>query len=141
MILKKSHYVSFEGDNLYESVRDTFELADDVLIPPHIQLGATYQFDRVNFDKRGQSLLAHITRLHLIYMYNTKLSVCGFVQYNNIARGIVSNFRLRYNINEGHDFYIVYDETINLDRFRETPYLPKYKNRTILLKYLYTLRR
>lgn len=189
IILKRGHFASIEADNLYESLRDTFQLAENVYIPPgqysfnqvnfqfytpssgliwlttelhvgsfydgnrystllepywnippHIQLAATYQFDYIEFQDRNQNLRAHLGRLHLVYMYDTKLSFSGFIQYNNMVQAFVSNLRLRYNISEGHDFYIVYDETANINRFRETPYLPKYNNRTVLIKYLYTFR-
>jgi hypothetical protein len=189
VILKRGHYAIIEGVNSFESVIDSFDLSDDVFIPPgdyrfnqvscqfstpnssllwlntqcdigtfydgtrfsiilepnwnippHIQLAFSYQFDKIDFDKRKQQLDAHIARLRLIYMYNTNLSISSFIQYNNIARAFISNFRLRYNISEGHDFYIVYDESTNMDRYRESPYLPDINNRTLLLKYLYTFR-
>jgi hypothetical protein len=189
VLLKRGHYAIIDGENSYESVIDSFNLSDDVFIPPgeyrfnqlscqfvtptgrliwldtqfdigtfydgtrfsitlgpywkippHIQLDFSYQFDKIHFDKRKQRLDAHIARLRLIYMFNTKLSVSSFIQYNNIGSAFISNLRLRYNISEGHDFYIVYDEAANLDRFSASPYLPYIKNRTLLLKYLYTFR-
>jgi hypothetical protein len=129
-----------DAGTFYDGSRFSVLLEPYWSIPPHIQLGFSYQFDKIIFDTRKQSLDARIARLRLIYMYNTKLSISGFIQFNNLSRSFVSNFRLRYNHSEGNDFYIVYDEMTNLDRFRVTPYLPSYSNRTLLLKYNYTFK-
>ncbi len=48
------------------------------------------------------------------------------------------NVRLRYNFSEGNDLYLVYNEALNTDRHRETPFLPLTDTRTILVKYTYT---
>jgi hypothetical protein len=50
-------------------------------------------------------------------MFDTKLSAAAFVQYNSAANLVTGNFRLRYNPREGVDFYLVYDESLNSDRY------------------------
>jgi hypothetical protein len=103
-----------------------------------LNLSAYYQFNRIDLSKRSQKFVAHIGRLRVLLMFSTKLSFNVFVQYNSAAHVIVTNFRLRYNPREGNDLYVVYDEGLNLDRYREIPVLPRNPSRTFLLKYSYT---
>ena len=60
------------------------------------------------------------------------------MQYTCASDAVGVNVRLRYNCREGNDLYIVYNETLNTDRYRETPFLPLTDTRTILVKYTYT---
>lgn len=71
-------------------------------------------------------------------MLNTKCSASAFIQYNSAVDAVVANIRLRYNPREGVDFYLVYNEALNTDRYRDIPILPPTNNRTILLKCTYT---
>lgn len=80
----------------------------------------------------------HIVGIKALYMLNTKLSVIAFIQYNTAFGGIISNLRFRYNPREGNDFYIVFNEDRNTDLNLETPSLPVYNLRTIMIKYNYT---
>jgi len=56
------------------------------------------------------------------------------------VKKVSANIRFRYNPREGNDFYLVYDEGLNTNLKRETPFLPFTSGRTILLKYSYTFR-
>ena len=103
-----------------------------------VQLSGFYEYNRVDFSERNQKFLAHIIRLKTLFMFNTKLSVSAFIQYNSDEHNIISNFRLRYNPREGNDFYIVYNEGTNTDLDREIPNYPRMSERTLLLKYTYT---
>ena len=73
-------------------------------------------------------------------MLSTKFSVTAFVQYNSAADKAIANIRFRYNPREGNDLYLVYDEGLNTNRYREDPVLPVTGNRTVMLKYNYTFR-
>ena len=50
--------------------------------------------------------------------------------------------RFRYNLREGNDLWIVFNEGLNtdLDRFPDRPRLPRMNDRTLLLKYSHTFR-
>jgi hypothetical protein len=48
------------------------------------------------------------------------------------------NARLRYNPREGNDIYVVYNDTLNGNRFREAPHLPVSSGRALMLKVSYT---
>jgi hypothetical protein len=71
-------------------------------------------------------------------MLSTKFSTSAFVQYSSEARALIGNIRFRYNPGEGVDLYLVYNETLNMDRARFVPVLPFSSGRTLMIKYSYT---
>ena len=115
-----------------------------VTISPRLKFSSSfdlegfYQLNRVNFPERGESFVSHLGRIKAQYLFNTKLSLAAFVQYNGLDEVFLGNFRLRYNPREGNDLFLVYNDLINSNREREWPYRPFSSNRTIVLKYTYT---
>jgi hypothetical protein len=71
-------------------------------------------------------------------MLSTKFTVSAFIQYNSANDAVIGNVRARYNPREGNDFYVVYNDGLNTDRFREELALPRTNRRTLLVKYTYT---
>ena len=71
-------------------------------------------------------------------MFNTKLSLSAFIQYNTAINKVLSNVRFRYNPREGTDLYIVFNEGRNTLLERELPTLPAYDHRSIMVKFTYT---
>ena len=69
---------------------------------------------------------------------NTSLSMSSFFQYNSSADFALGNFRLRYNPKEGNDFYLVFNEGLNTDRYRYSPVPPVVDSRALIVKYSYT---
>ena len=124
--------------SFYDGDRVTFGVGPTWNIGSSLQLNAYYQFNRINLSARNQNFEAHILRLRALLMLSTKLSLSAFVQRNSANDIVITNFRLRYNPREGNDLYLVYDEGLNLDRYREVPNLPFRSVRTVLLKYSYT---
>jgi hypothetical protein len=92
----------------------------------------------VEFDSRNQEFINHIIGFKALLMFNTKLTFNTFIQYNTAIDAFIINARFRYNPKEGNDLYIVFNEGLNTDLYRETPTLPRSDNRTIMLKYTYT---
>ena len=103
-----------------------------------LELGGTYQFDHLTFEKRNETFNAHTLRLKVGLTFNRSFSVASFVQYSSDANFALGNFRFRYNPKEGNDFYLVYNEGIHTDRFEKTPLAPRLAGRTLLLKYSHT---
>jgi len=104
-----------------------------------VELVSSYQVNLVKFTDRNQEFTAHIAWLRLLTMFNAKHSVTAFVQYNSAADQSIANVRYRYNIREGTDLYLVYDEGFNTDRDREDPMLPITIERTVMVKYSHML--
>ena len=105
-----------------------------------IKLEGQYQYNTIAFPSRNQRYTSHVTGLKFTYMMNTKLSASSFIQYNSAANVFFTNLRVRYNHREGNDFYIVFNEGRNTDIFRESPYLARVDNQTLVVKYSYTFR-
>jgi len=124
--------------SFYDGWRTSLGLTPRWNVFSDLELSGTYQFNRVTFPDRGQRFTAHIARLRALYMLNTEFSATAFIQYNSVEGEFMTNIRLRYNPREGNDLYLVYNEGINTDRYREVPALPFNSNRTVMLKYTYT---
>ena len=107
----------------------------------HLGLEVMYFLTSVRFPDRDQDFDAHIGRLRIQTALNTQFSVNAFVQYSNAADLFSANVRFRYNVREGNDFWIVYNEGLNTDRTRpgDELRLPLTNQRTVLVKYTYTL--
>lgn len=110
-------------------------------ISASVQLSGFYNYNYVDFPDRHQKMNSHVGRLKLLYMYNTKLSLSGFIQYNSLNNFVGSNFRLRYNPKEGNDFYLVYNEIRpNSGYFDGGLKRVNFLNQLFQAKYVYTFR-
>lgn len=136
--LPLSGHIEFDVGSFYDGRRYSVGTGAIWKMSSHLDLSATYEFNRIAFPDRSQKFTAHIARLRALHMLNTKFSVTAFVQYNSATNALIGNFRLRYNPGEGNDLYLVYNESINTDRYRADPVLPFSNNRTVMLKYTYT---
>lgn len=106
-----------------------------------VQFSGAYNYNYVEFPDRNQKMNSHVARLKVLYMYNTKLSLSGFIQYNSLSSFVASNFRLRYNPKEGNDFYLVYNEIRPTDAFFDGG-IEKvaFLNQLFQVKYVHTFR-
>lgn len=127
-----------EMGQYYDGTRISFRLEPMWNMSKHFELGATYNFDHVNISKRDVSMTNHIIGIKALYMFDTRLSVNAFIQYNTALNGIITNLRIRYNPKEGNDLYLVFNEDRNTDLYRELPNFPVYNSRAVMLKYTYT---
>jgi len=138
--MSRSFFTMFmtETGQYYDGSRISVRLQPTWNISRHLELGGTYNFDYVRFKSRGEEMMNHIIGLKALYMFNTRLSLNAYIQYNTALNGIITNFRLRYNPKEGNDLYLVFNEDRNTNLQRELPYLPAYSSRAVMLKYTYT---
>lgn len=124
----------------YDGTRTNFSIAPVLSLSSSLELSAAYEYNRAVFEARNQALNFHLIRLKSLIMFDTKLSLATLIQYNNQSKTFIGNVRLRYNPSEGNDLFIVYNDDLNADRFRESPVLPTTNQRSIQLKYSYTFR-
>jgi hypothetical protein len=124
--------------SFYDGNRLTFGLEPAWNIGSSLQLALTYDHNFLHFNSRNQSFSGGILGFKTLVMINTKLSASTFIQYNTAENALISNFRFRYNPREGNDFYIVYNDGRSTYRDIESPRLPLFNNRSVLLKYTYT---
>jgi hypothetical protein len=107
-------------------------------VSKHLELGATANFDWLEFKDRNETDINQILGLKAVYMISTSLSLSAYIQYNTAINEVMTNLRFRYNPKEGNDLYLVFNEGRNTDLDREIPQLPVYNTRSLLLKYTYT---
>jgi hypothetical protein len=105
----------------------------------HLELGGTYEINRITFPARAQAFTARLARLRTQIMVNARLSGTAFVQYNGAADRVAGNVRVRYNPSEGHDLYLVWNEQLISDRLAHHPVPPRSENRALIIKYSRTL--
>jgi hypothetical protein len=126
------------GGGFFDGTRFTASAAPTWDPSRVVNLNLFYQFNRINFADRGQDLTAHIARFRTEFTFNTRLTLSSFIQYNSAGEIGVLNARFRYNPRDGNNFYIVFNESVNTDRDRLTPRLPRSDQRAVLLKFDYT---
>lgn len=109
-------------------------------ISRYLQLNGFYQFNKINFHSRDQEFIVHIVRFKVLISLNTKLKVSSYLQYNSNSKTNLLNFRLHYNPKDGNDFYLVYNEEMDIKRSSYDFTVPISVNQSILLKYVHTFR-
>lgn len=131
----------FNGGEFYDGTLASVTAEPTLNLSSSLQFTGSYGFNRISFDSRDQLFTSHIARLKVLYMYNTKLSVSSFIQYNSVNQLMIGNVRLRYNPKEGNDFFLVYNETRPTSNysFGDATSVP-FLNRMVLLKYVYTFK-
>ena len=69
----------------------------------HLELRGGWEWNRIDFDERGQNFDSNLFRITARGAFNTELSVDAFVQYNSLNEVVSTNTRFRYNFAEGQD--------------------------------------
>ena len=133
--------LSFESGTYFDGTSLSATAEPTVNLSASLQFSGYYNFNHIVFENRGQELFAHVGRLKLLYMYNTKLSVGSYIQYNSVNHMAIANFRLRFNPKEGNDLYVVYNETRPTSGyFPEGVSKVRFLGRVLQLKYIHTFR-
>lgn len=103
-------------------------------------LNIRYSLNAIRFPERAtnNSLNIHTVNTNATVMLNTKLSASVMTQYVNTRKELITNFRLRYNPKEGNDFFLVYNDSRGIGNWTTIQDAPRFLNRTIMVKYLYT---
>jgi hypothetical protein len=131
--------VGVSGGQFYDGGRVSANLSPTWSVNRHLSLGGNYQINHIEFEDRDQTFTSHVARLRTAVTFTTRTSASAFVQYNSTGDLVVGNFRFRYNPREGTDLYLVWNESMNSDRYGLEPVAPLSQARTILLKYSHTL--
>lgn len=126
------------GGQFYDGTRVSFSVSPSWAVSRHLRLSGTYQLNHIEFSDRAQDFTSHITRMRSEFTFTTRTSASAFIQYTSAGDIVAMNFRFRYNPTEGNDLYIVWNETLNSDRFSLDPVAPLSQERAILVKYAHT---
>ena len=124
----------------FDGTRFQVILAPTWNVSPHLELGGEYQYSRLRFDDREQAADLHVARLRVGTAANAKASGNAFVQYSTASSRVDLNLRLRYNVSEGTDLWIVYNEGLRTERreFFDLPRPPLSTGRSLIVKYSHT---
>jgi Domain of unknown function (DUF5916)/Carbohydrate family 9 binding domain-like len=107
----------------------------------HLELGADYQMTRLRFDVRDEKADIHLLRLRVRTALDVRASGNAFIQYNSTTDRLDFNVRLRYNVSEGTDLWVVYNEGLDTDRAPsrfDMPGSPLSLSRALIVKYSHT---
>jgi hypothetical protein len=124
--------------SFFNGRRGSIEVSPTWNVSQYLRVSGTYQFNRLQFSERGETSSTHLSRLRLEVTPSVEYTLSGFIQHNSARDIVVGNVRFRYNPRQGNDFYLAYNEQVNLNRDRRVPPLPRSGQRAIILKYNYT---
>jgi hypothetical protein len=129
---------TFDAGSFYDGRLFSVATTPTWSVSNSLELSSTVRFNWASFPDRDLQYDTRLAKLRARLMLTTKFSASAFLQYNSANDVIITNVRIRYNPREGNDLYVVFNEGMNTDRFREVPALPRTSQRTLLLKYTYT---
>ena len=132
-----------EYGGLYDGTSFEFQINPRWIVNTRLEIGGNYTLSNIYFpdlSNRSQNdYRAHLGQFRAQFSLNKQFSASTFVQYSNVSELIGANVRFRYNISEGRDFWLVFNEQVNTLRDElEVPRTPKLENRTLLIKYTHT---
>jgi hypothetical protein len=124
----------YDGRQVELFLRPTWNLSR------HVELGADLENTFIRFGERQETVDVQVVRLRLRAAADARLSAAALVQYNSLAHLAGVNLRFRYNVREGTDIWLVYDEGLNTERSVDgTPdVLPLSASRSVRAKVTYT---
>jgi hypothetical protein len=82
----------------------------------HLELGGSYQLTHLDFTHRGQRATIQLAGVRVRTALDARASGNALVQYNSTTGRLDLNVRLRYNVREGTDLWIVYNEGLDTER-------------------------
>jgi hypothetical protein len=143
---QRSRNLRFRGDytvtagEFYDGTRLGFTANPAWNPSKHLELNGRYEVNRIEFAGRHESTTTQLARLSVQVAFDTRLSFSTFVQYSNVADLTALNARFRFNVREGTDLWIVYNEGLNTRRdVADVPRLPLSAGRTLMIKYSHAL--
>lgn len=133
---------NFRGDfggtvgSFYDGTRTSVRLNPAWNQSRHLELGAGYEMNRIEFADRAQEVTTHLARLRVQVALNTRVQISTFGQYNTVSDQVSFNARFRYHFREGTDLWVVYNEGLNtvLNNGLD-PRLPRSAGRSFMVKY------
>ena len=131
----------FRTGTYFDGRRTQLILSPTWNVSPHLEFGGDYQMTLLRFANRNESANVHLARLRIRTALNAQASGNAFVQDNSTTNRLDFNVRLRYNVAEGTDLWLVYNEGLDTDRAFDTvarPAAPLSVSRALILKYSHT---
>ena len=121
--------VSYGWGEFYNGEKKTLGLL--ALFRPNYKLSASIDYDRNNVNLPVGSFTTNLVALRAIYVFNPRMFLKAFVQYNSDTDQVSANIRFRFTHRPLSDLYVVYNEQ------KDT--LRKKTDRSLTLKYTHLL--
>lgn len=119
---KFRHWSQLVAGSFYGGRRASLTYSPTLNINKHLNLSARWRANYLDLRNVGSgSDWIHVAKLTLEMAANLHLSGSFTLQYNTASKSFFNNARVRYNFRDGHDLYLVYNETFNSDRMRTDP--------------------
>jgi hypothetical protein len=124
----------------YDGTQVELTAGPTVNISRHLELGGEYEANFLTFSDRAEAVGIHVARLRLRSALNVRMSATALLQYNSNADVVGVNVRARYNMREGTDLWLVYDEGLNTERTIDgiPEAIPLSQSRAVRIKFTYT---
>jgi hypothetical protein len=139
--LKLRTDVDVRAGTYFDGHRQQVILSPTWNVSKHLELGAGYQMTRLRFGVRDEKADIHLLRLRIRTALDVRASGNAFIQYNSTTDRLDFNVRLRYNVSEGTDLWIVYNEGLDTERAPsrfDLPAGPLSLSRALIVKYSHT---
>lgn len=134
--------VDFRTGTYFDGKRTQVVLAPTWNLNRHVELGGDYQLSALRFPVRDQAVNIHLLRLRVRTALDARASGNAFIQYNSTTDRLDFNVRLRYNVSEGTDLWLVYNEGLDMERdgalLDGARYQPYSVSRAFVVKYTHT---
>ena len=134
--------VDFRTGTYFDGRRTQLRVTPTWNVNRHLELGADYQLSALRFPVRDQSANVQLLRLRVRTALDAKASGNAFLQYNSAAGRFDVNLRLRYNVSEGTDLWLVYNEGLDTERevdlLQQARLSPLSVARALVVKYSHT---
>ncbi len=128
--------------SFYDGRRFEAMLAPTWNVSRHLEVGAELRSNFFEFEERGISLTTHLARLRVEAALDVRTSANLFLQWNSTTDELALNLRLRHNVREGNDFWLVVNQGLVTDRQPweiDGPREPLRGPGTVIVKYTHTL--
>lgn len=126
---------TLRGGAYYDGSLYSVLLSPEWRASAHLRVGGDLELDRLEFSSRGEREWPKLARLRVLVSASPQLSLIAQLQANSVGRVGTANLRLRYNMAEGHDLWVVYGHQANIDRDAVTPRAPGTARAGLLVKY------
>ena len=124
--------VDFRAGTYFDGKRQQIIVTPTWNASPHLELGAEYQLTRLQFPIRDERENIQLLRFRIRTALDARMSANAFVQYNSTTQRADLNLRLRYQVAEGTDLWLVYNEGMDTDRLGDEARL---MSRALIVKY------